>query len=187
MAMANGGELIDPDKYVENVAKLADAFIKLEDEISNTSPTFEQAKRSHGKLIALFANEIDFVIRHFQVFLNDIDNQIESQIVLGEEAEQDEIREISVGENDIFLLKRATSVVSQLVMNHLEKVNSAEALEDLNFGDLLEAFDEFTVRLINVDRDYPDVLSAESAYFKEVLIRVLENPTIPDGVPGLRD
>lgn len=185
MTKPNGGELIDPEKYLESIAKLADVFTKLTDELSNTSPTFEKAKKFHENVIDIYKNEIDFVIMQFQSFLDDVQINIDTYIVIGEEPKAEEIQNVDFAKTDLFLLKRSASVLSQTVKQYLEDFERAEALEDLSLYDVLVSMDEFTVRLENVARDYPDALSNESSYFAKVLMRVLENPTINPDAPGL--
>lgn len=185
MAKPNGGELIDPEKYLESVAKLADVFTKLSNELSNSSPTFEKAKSFHENVIDIYKNEIDFVIMQFQSFLDDVQINVDTYIVIGEEPKAEEIQNVDIAKTDLFLLKRSASVLSQTVKQYLEDFESAEALEDFSLYDVLVSMDEFTVRLENVARDYPDALSNESSYFAKVLIRVLENPTINPDAPGL--
>ena len=185
MAIPNGSDLIDPDKYLESVAKLADVFTKLTKELSNTSPTFEKAKSFHENVIDIYKNEIDFVIMQFQSFLDDVQINIDTYIVIGEEPKAEEIENVDIAKTDLFLLKRSAYVLSQTLKQYLEEVVGAEAKEDLNLHDVLESMDELTVRLKNVDRDFPDALSNESSYFSTVLVRVLENPTINNDTPGL--
>lgn len=185
MATPNGSELIDPDKYLESVAKLADVFTKLDKELSNTSPTFEKAKSFHENVIDIYKNEIDFVIMQFQSFLDDVKINIDTYIVIGEEPAVEEIENIDIAQTEFFLLRRSVSVLSQTLKQYLEDIVHAEAPEDLNLHDVLLSMDELTVRLTNVSRDFPDALSNESTYFSTVLIRVLENPTITSDTPGL--
>ena len=186
MTKPNGADLIDPDKYLYSLRLVAEAFVDLENFIGpigkfRTDHSFvvKIAKDLNEKLIEMFANEIDILVRQYSSFLVDLEDRSKNYESIPEDPDDEAFKRINVEAPEITVISIASQSLSLKLKEYIEEVNNATEYSELPHPEyIVEQIHDIVEQLRIIDSDYPELLSASASIASANLISLYEDPVV---------